>query len=210
VAIAGRPRARQQLPHRREPSAEALEGIRDELRHLGETVRAMAEQLSVLAADVARLGDDAPASAAAEDAVDEALRAYADALSAARPSAVAGPVAGKRVLIVGIGAREAFALADALETGGLEVAFAEDAAEALERLASPGADLVLVDAAAGESTLSAVRAAPAHAAVPVVALAPEGAHDAAARRLVAGATGYLRRPVDVDGLLPLIRTWLGR
>jgi len=210
VAISGRPRARQQISHRRAPSAEALEGIREELRQLGETVRSMAEQLSELAADVARLGDDAPATTPAEDAVDEALRAYADALSAGGRAPAAAPPAGKRVLIVGVGAREAFALADALETGGLEVTFAEDAREARERLMSPGADLVLVDAAAGEATLAAIRAAPGHAAVPVVALAPEGAQEAAARRLVAGATGYLVRPLDVDGLLPLIRTWLGR
>jgi CheY-like chemotaxis protein len=142
--------------------------------------------------------------------VDEALRTYADALTAVGRPAAAAPPAGKRVLMVGIGGREAFALADALETRGLEVAFAEDEPEALERLAAPGADLVMVDSAAGEATIAAVRADPAFADLPVIALTPEDAGGAAARRLVAGATGYLKRPVDVDSLLPLMRTWLGR
>ena len=142
--------------------------------------------------------------------VEETLRAYADALAAAGRPAAAPPPAGKRVMMVGIAPREAFALADALETGGLEVAFAEDEREALERLAASGADLVLVDAGVEEAALSALREEPAFAGLPVVALTPEDADEAAARRLVAGATGYLKRPVDVDALLPLIRTWLGR
>jgi CheY-like chemotaxis protein len=142
--------------------------------------------------------------------VEEALRTYAEALSAAGRPAPAAPPAGKRVLIVALGGREAFALAGALETGGLDVAFAEDEIEAVERLTTaPGADLVVVDAVEAEDALSAIRAVPDFAALPVVVLGPQDADQAAAQRLVAGATGYLSRPVDVDGLLPLIRTWLG-
>ena len=135
---------------------------------------------------------------------------YADALAAAGRPAASAPPAGKRVLMVGVEVRQAFRLAAALEDGGLEVAFAEDEREASERSGAAGADLVLIDASAGEATISAIRAIPALADVPVLAPASQDADRDAARCLVPGAKGYLQRPVDVDGLLPLIRTWLGR
>ena len=76
---------------------------------------------------------------------------------------------GKRVLIVDDDIRNVFALASALETRGMRVAFAENGREGIERLREqPDTDLVLLDVMMpemdGYETARAIRAMPRYGA----------------------------------------------
>jgi CheY-like chemotaxis protein len=122
---------------------------------------------------------------------------------------------GKRVLIVDDDIRNVFALASALETRGMKVAFAENGREGIERLREqPDTDLVLLDVMMpemdGYETARAIRAMPRFDSLPIIQLTAKAMKGDRDKSISAGASDYITKPVDVDQLLSLMRVWLHR
>jgi HAMP domain-containing protein/signal transduction histidine kinase/CheY-like chemotaxis protein len=120
---------------------------------------------------------------------------------------------GKRVLIVDDDIRNVFALASALETRGMRVAFAENGREGIERLREqPDTDLVLLDVMMpemdGYETARAIRAMPRFDALPIIQLTAKAMKGDRDKSISAGASDYVTKPVDVEQLLSLMRVWL--
>lgn len=94
------------------------------------------------------------------------------------------------------------AIAEALDEEGFEVVEAANGREALDKLHSEHASLVLLDLMMpvmdGEAFLAMVRADPALAGIPVILASANGAV-----RHAAGAAACLSKPYD---LAPLLRT----
>jgi CheY-like chemotaxis protein len=122
---------------------------------------------------------------------------------------------GKRVLIVDDDIRNVFALASALESRGMKVAFAENGREGIERLREqPDTDLVLLDVMMpemdGYETARAIRAMPRFDALPIIQLTAKAMKGDRDKSISAGANDYVTKPVDVEQLLSLMRVWLHR
>jgi CheY-like chemotaxis protein len=131
---------------------------------------------------------------------------------------------GKRVLVVDDDVRNIFSLTSMLEEHGVEVAFAENGADALawlERHADEArargalpADLVLMDVMMpgmdGYETTRAVRANADWRAMPIIAVTAKAMKGDREKCLEAGASDYITKPVDPEQLLSLLRVWLYR
>ena len=120
---------------------------------------------------------------------------------------------GKKILIVDDDVRNVFALTSVLEPRGATVLFAENGKHGIETLEStPDVDLVLMDTMMpemdGNETTRAVRAMPQFKELPIVALTAKAMKDDRQRSFAAGASDYITKPVDVDRLLSVMRTWL--
>jgi CheY-like chemotaxis protein len=119
------------------------------------------------------------------------------------------------VLIVDDDIRNVFALASALETRGMKVAFAENGREGIERLREqPDTDLVLLDVMMpemdGYETARAIRAMPRFDSLPIIQLTAKAMKGDRDKSISAGASDYVTKPVDVEQLLSLMRVWLHR
>jgi CheY-like chemotaxis protein len=120
---------------------------------------------------------------------------------------------GKRILIVDDDVRNVFALTNALEIRGMDVLFAENGEEGLTVLERhPEVDLVLMDVMMpgmdGYECMGAVRANPATAEIPIVALTAKAMKEDRERCLASGASDYIAKPVEIEALLSLMRLWL--
>jgi CheY-like chemotaxis protein len=121
--------------------------------------------------------------------------------------------AGKRALVVDDDIRNVFALTSVLEAHGMEVSYAENGADAIEFLrADPAVDVVLMDVMMpemdGYETMREIRRIPELAALPIVAVTARAMKEDRDRCIAAGASDYLRKPVDPDELLAVIGIWL--
>jgi CheY-like chemotaxis protein len=100
-----------------------------------------------------------------------------------------------------------------LRAAGLGCRTAANGAEALDAVAVAPPDLILLDihmpVLDGLETCRRLKATPASAAIPVIALT--GQHDAAAvlQTLDAGSFMYLSKPVTIENLLAAVRLTLG-
>jgi signal transduction histidine kinase/CheY-like chemotaxis protein/HAMP domain-containing protein len=120
---------------------------------------------------------------------------------------------GKKVLIADDDVRNVFALTSVLESGGMEVLFAENGREAMELLnANPDVDLVLMDLMMpeldGYEAMRAIRVQPGWERLPVIALTAKAMKGDREKSIQAGASDYVTKPVDTEQLLSLIRVWL--
>jgi len=120
---------------------------------------------------------------------------------------------GKRVLIVDDDVRNVFALASVLEGYGMEVMYAENGREGLQKLEErPDIDLVLMDLMMpeldGYEAIRALRERPEFERLPVIALTAKAMQGDRDRSIQAGASDYITKPVDTDQLLSLMRVWL--
>jgi signal transduction histidine kinase/DNA-binding response OmpR family regulator/HAMP domain-containing protein len=120
---------------------------------------------------------------------------------------------GKRVLIVDDDIRNVFALTSILEARGMDVDYAENGAAAIELLkASPEIDVVLMDVMMpemdGYQTMAAIREIPEFASLPIVAVTAKAMKEDRERCIAAGASEYIKKPVDPDELLATIGIWL--
>jgi CheY-like chemotaxis protein len=120
---------------------------------------------------------------------------------------------GKRVLIVDDDIRNVFALTSIMEARGMEVQYAENGAAGIELLkASPGIDVVLMDVMMpemdGYQTMAAIREIPEFASLPIVAVTAKAMKEDRDRCIAAGASEYIKKPVDPDELLATIGIWL--
>ncbi|GAA1260204.1 HAMP domain-containing protein [Oryzihumus leptocrescens] len=122
-------------------------------------------------------------------------------------------VEGRRILIVDDDVRNVFALASALEQHGIDVLYAENGEEGLQTLRrEPDIDLVLMDVMMpgmdGYTAMREIRMMPTFRDLPVIALTAKAMPGDRDNSLTAGASDYVTKPVDVEQLLSVIRSWL--
>ncbi len=126
------------------------------------------------------------------------------------------PVLGsKKVLVVDDDLRNVFALTSALESRGMEVLFAENGREAIDRLeVAPDVDLVLMDVMMpemdGDETTRALRADTRFEALPIIWLTAKAMKGDREKSVAAGASEYITKPVDIERLISLMRMCLNR
>lgn len=118
--------------------------------------------------------------------------------------------AGEKVLIVDDDVRNVFALVSALELYGLTALAADSGFEAIELLQrTPDVSLILMDLMMpgldGYATTARIRATPASAYLPIIAVTARAAEADRERSLAAGFDGHVTKPVEVEQLLSLIR-----
>ena len=120
---------------------------------------------------------------------------------------------GKKILLVDDDVRNVFALSSILETGGMEVIFAENGIESLELLQkNPDIDLVLMDIMMpvmdGYETIKRVREIPQFENLPIIALTAKAMKEDREKCMEVGASDYITKPIDPDQLISLIKVWL--
>ena len=125
------------------------------------------------------------------------------------------PLDGRKVLIVDDDVRNIFSLTSALEQHGMEVVFAENGREGIDRLReTPDIDAMLVDIMMpemdGYETMREIRRFPEYRTLPIVAVTAKAMKGDREKCLEAGASDYVSKPVDVDQLLAVLRVQLER
>jgi CheY-like chemotaxis protein len=118
-------------------------------------------------------------------------------------------LAGCHILIVDDDIRNVFALTHVLGRVGITVKYAENGREGLEVLQrSPDVSLVLMDIMMpemdGYETISAIRATPRLAHLPIIALTAKAMPGDRDKAMDSGASEYVPKPVDIDRLLSVI------
>ena len=173
-----------------------------------------------------------PAPADAPDGTSAAMAATGNVVEVVTPDGDEGPEAwlranpegaaadidtdllhGRQVLVVDDDVRNVFALTAALEQHGMVVRYAENGKDAISQLDSdPAIDLVLMDIMMpgmdGNSTTRTIRTRPEFVGLPIIALTAKAMVGDREKSLVAGASDYVTKPVDVDHLLRVMSTWL--
>uniref|UniRef100_UPI001A9F69EF response regulator n=1 Tax=Streptomyces sp. YIM 98790 TaxID=2689077 RepID=UPI001A9F69EF len=119
----------------------------------------------------------------------------------------------QKVLIVDDDVRNVFALTSVLEQHGLQVLYAENGREGIERLEShEDVALVLMDIMMpemdGYATTSAIRRMPQFSGLPIVALTAKAMKGDREKSIESGASDHVTKPVDPDYLLSVISRWL--
>ena len=120
---------------------------------------------------------------------------------------------GRCVLIVDDDVRNVFALTSALEAHGLRVLYADDGNSGISKLeANEDVALVLMDIMMpeldGNETTRRIREMPQFVNLPIVALTAKAMQGDRERSLDSGASDYVTKPVDLDHLLDVLRSWL--
>ena len=117
-----------------------------------------------------------------------------------------------KILVVDDVAMNVKLLADLLAAKGYATVTASSGPEALERLASDGPDLVLLDVMmpgmSGYEVCAAIRADPVHAMLPVVLVTALDPAEERVKGLEAGADDFLSKPVSQGELLARVRSLL--
>ncbi|HEX3611372.1 MAG TPA: HAMP domain-containing protein [Sporichthyaceae bacterium] len=124
----------------------------------------------------------------------------------------ADPLDGARVLVIDDDVRNVFALASALERHGMTVLYADNGRDGIEVLQSRNVDLVLMDVMMpeldGNETTAEIRRSSDHQDLPIVFLTAKAMPGDREKSLLAGASDYITKPVDLDHLLSVMRSWL--
>ncbi|MDT7571340.1 MAG: hypothetical protein QOE05_1514, partial [Actinomycetota bacterium] len=123
------------------------------------------------------------------------------------------PLAGAKVLVVDDDVRNVFALTSALELHGMSVLYSDNGTEGIRLLReNPDVDLVLMDVMMpdmdGNETTAEIRQIPSLADLPILFLTAKAMPGDRDKSLAAGASDYITKPVDLDRLLTLMRSWL--
>lgn len=119
----------------------------------------------------------------------------------------------KKVLIIDDDTRNVFALSAVLRSRGYKYEAATSPAEALLLLKN-NADIgiVLMDMMMpemdGYSLIPYIREIPQSDPIPIVAVTAQAMTGDKEKCLAAGADGYLAKPIDIDKLLALLKTYL--
>jgi len=122
---------------------------------------------------------------------------------------------GKRVLIVDDDVRNVFALTSVLERQGLTVLFAENGRDGVATLKrNPDVALVLMDVMMpemdGYQATAEIREIPQFKKLPIIALTAKAMKGDREKSIASGASDYIAKPIDVDQLLSLMRSWLSQ
>jgi CheY-like chemotaxis protein len=120
---------------------------------------------------------------------------------------------GATVLIVDDDVRNVFALTSALELHGMTVLYADNGSDGIRMLTEhPEVDLVLMDAMMpeqdGYETTQVIRRNRRFADLPVIFLTAKAMPGDRESAIVAGASDYITKPVDLDELLELMASWV--
>ncbi|MEU4753086.1 HAMP domain-containing protein, partial [Micromonospora tulbaghiae] len=122
---------------------------------------------------------------------------------------------GVTVLIIDDDVRNVFALTSALELHGMTVLYSDNGADGVRQLAEhPEVDIVLMDAMMpdqdGYETTAQIRRNHRFADLPVVFLTAKAMPGDRESALGAGGSDYITKPVDLDELIELMASWIGR
>jgi CheY-like chemotaxis protein len=124
-------------------------------------------------------------------------------------------LANRKILIVDDDLRNIFAITSFLESYHMEVLFAENGRDGIEKLqANPHISIVLMDIMMpemdGYQTTRAIRQLPQFRSLPIIALTAKAMPGDREKCIEAGASDYITKPVDTEQLLSLLRVWLYR
>jgi len=122
-------------------------------------------------------------------------------------------LAGRQILIVDDDVRNIFALTSILESLKMKVSFAERGEDAIKILDTiPNIEIVLMDVMMpdmdGYETIRRIRAKEQFDSLPIIALTAKAMKGDREKCMVAGASDYIAKPVDVEQLKSLLRVWL--
>ena len=122
-------------------------------------------------------------------------------------------LARKRVLLVDDDARNLFAITTILEQHEMQVVYAENGQQALDKLASHAdIQIVLMDIMMpemdGYEAMRRIRAQPQFARLPIIALTAKAMKGDREKCIEAGASDYITKPIDATQLVSLLRVWL--
>jgi len=142
-----------------------------------------------------------------------------DPLTAAQREALANVrqvdpmLAGRKILVVDDDLRNIFALTSVFEQHDITVLHAETGRSGIEVLReNPDIDLVLMDIMMpemdGYETTRAIRRQPRFASLPIVALTAKAMKGDREKCLLAGASDYVTKPIDLAYLFAVMRVWL--
>ncbi|MGH8891534.1 MAG: ATP-binding protein, partial [Acidothermaceae bacterium] len=136
-----------------------------------------------------------------------------DATSDPVPLTGPDPLQGATVLVVDDDVRNVFALTSALELHGMTVLYADNGRAGITLLQEhPEVDLVLMDFMMpdmdGNQTTAEIRATPSLRDLPVLFLTAKAMQGDRDKSIAAGASDYITKPVDLDRLLTVMRSWL--
>ncbi|MFN6562216.1 MAG: response regulator [Nostoc sp. ChiSLP01] len=124
-------------------------------------------------------------------------------------------LANRKILIVDDDLRNIFAITSFLESYHMEVLFAENGRDGIEKLqANPDINIVLMDIMMpemdGYETTRAIRQQSQFRSLPIIALTAKAMPGDREKCIEAGASDYITKPVDTEQLLSLLRVWLYR
>lgn len=119
----------------------------------------------------------------------------------------------KKILLVDDDSRNIFALKAVLKARGYHCETASSAIKGIEQLTNdPEIGIVLMDMMMpdmdGYEAIANIRGNPKIAGMPVIAVTAQAMVGDKERCLVAGANGYISKPVDVDLLMNFLKTYL--
>jgi CheY-like chemotaxis protein len=122
---------------------------------------------------------------------------------------------GVTVLIVDDDVRNVFALTSALELHGMTVLYSDNGVDGVRLLAEhPEVDIVLMDAMMpdqdGYETTRQIRRNHRFADLPIVFLTAKAMPGDQESAITAGGSDYITKPVDLDELIELMASWIGR
>ncbi len=122
---------------------------------------------------------------------------------------------GEKVLVVDDDVRNVFAMTSMLELHGLSVVHADNGRQGIETLlANPDIRLVLMDLMMpgmdGYSAIEYIRSQEQFADLPIIAVTAKAMRGDRERSLAAGADEHVVKPVEVDELLGVIGSMIGR
>lgn len=120
---------------------------------------------------------------------------------------------GKTILVADDDVRNIFSITKSLEKYGINVVSAIDGKEALKQLQEqPVVDLILMDMMMpemdGYESSRRIRLNPKYKNLPIIAVTAKAMTGDREKCIVAGASDYITKPVDVDQLISLLRVWL--
>ena len=124
-------------------------------------------------------------------------------------------LAGRTVVVIDDDIRNIFSLASALEEYGIDLRYAESGRAGLELLkVTPDVDAMLVDIMMpdmdGYETIREVRALDGFAELPIVAVTAKAMKGDRQKCILAGASDYVSKPVDIDQLISVLRVAIRR
>uniref|UniRef100_UPI002FF8E484 response regulator n=1 Tax=Nostoc sp. TaxID=1180 RepID=UPI002FF8E484 len=124
-------------------------------------------------------------------------------------------LANRKILIVDDDLRNIFALTSFLESYQMQVLFAENGRDGIEKLqANPDINIVLMDIMMpemdGYETTRTIRQQQQFRSLPIIALTAKAMPGDREKCIEAGASDYITKPVDTEQLLSLLRVWLYR